>query len=317
MESGSTIKHYKSRDDYMQRRGVDSLKKAVSDGPVKAKSAVSTDKVEISDKAKAKVKEGVDNLKDQVKADGKTLGKAATHLLGDAASAAVKALPSPLSAPLSAKLSLNSASKETAEASKAHAIQDKEGLFINRPAIIFISGLKLGSLSSDSAGLPELAQSIRGGEHFSWQDEDKILEEILKRPDEQPVMLVGHSLGGDAAVNIANKLNTLKGGFRNVDLLVTLDSVGFDNDIIPQNVKKNLNFISDEDYFFNDGPNIARNVKSTEVTNFLRSEQHREIDESDEVHFEIMTNIKSIMADFKQNRKYKKLGDLFKSFASK
>ena len=94
-----------------------------------------------------------------------------------------------------------------------------------------------------------MAENVPHGRHFSWKDEDQVLEEITQTPIQQPIILVGHSLGGDAAVSLANRLNSMEHGFRNVDLLVTLDSVGFDNDLIPPNVKRNLNFIGDEDVF--------------------------------------------------------------------
>ena len=139
-------------------------------------------------------------------------------------------------------------------------------------------------------------------------------EAILKRPKEQPVILVGHSLGGDSVVNLSNRLNTLEGGFRKVSLLATLDSVGFDNDIIPTNVEKNLNFISDDDYFFNDGPNIARNTKKSEVINFLRTDTHREIDNENEVQSEIISHIDEVMGEFKHKRQLNRLKDLYSSF---
>ena len=71
---------------------------------------------------------------------------------------------------------------------------------------------------------------------FSWKDEEIVLEE-MKVPIQQPLVLVGHSLGGDAVVSLADRLNRMEHGFRNIDLLVTLDSVGFDNDLIPPNEK--------------------------------------------------------------------------------
>ncbi len=299
MANASGIKHYGSREDYIKRRGASSAKSLVDSQP----------KSEIAEKLskKAHKVELSDDVKKQIKDDGKTLKKAGSHLVSDAASTLAKALPSPI--PIS--IPTFKGSKSVKDVKSVSDI--KELMPIEKPAVFFVSGLHLGSVSSDDGGLPDMAKAVKDGEHFSWQDEDKVFSEIMRRPSEEPVVLVGHSLGGDAVVNLANRLNTLEGGFRKVNLLVTLDSVGFGNDIIPKNVDKNLNFISDKDYLFNDGPNIARSVKNTEVINHLRSENHTEIDESQDVHFEIMTNITNVLKEHKTQSKFQRLTDLFLS----
>lgn len=305
MESGSTIKHYTSRDDYIQKRGIQTLTGPAKSAASKVNaSSEAAHKVELSEKIENKTKSGLETIKDDVK----EVGKASGHLLADAALSVVKALPKP---PVSGLPGIGARGKKALT-----GIEVKELAPINRPGLFFLSGLELGSISSSDGGLPDLADAVVGGKHYSWKDEDDIFESILRRPKELPIVLVGHSLGGDAVVNLANRLNSLEGGFRRVDLLVTLDSVGFDNDVIPQNVKKNLNFIVDDDFFFNDGPNIARNTKKTVVTNFLRPENHTAIDESSEVHFEIISKIDGIMSQFKLQKKYQKLNALFEDFIS-
>ena len=102
-------------------------------------------------------------------------------------------------------------------------------------------------------------------------------------------------MGGDTIVDVANELNKVEHGFRQIDLLVTLDSIGSDNDIIPQNVRQNLNIISDEDYFFNDGPNIARKKEMTSVVNELRTEDHDELETAPEVQFLVYDKINSTL----------------------
>ena len=299
METASTVKHYKTKDDYLQKRVAKSVL-PVSEEATQLKVPLEAEKVDISNKAK--------DLKKSLKEDGKEIKQASKHLLKDAGISLAKALVSPIPLP-----SLGSTSP--AKVAKPSEIKEKSDIPVNKPGIFLISGLELGAFSSDDHGLPELTEAITGAEHFSWKDVDKVMEAILKRTKDQPIILIGHSLGGDAAVNITNNLNTLKGGFRKVNLLVTLDSVGFGNDIIPQNVGKNLNFISDDDYFFNDGPNIARDSKRTNVENILRNENHTSIDDSADVHFEIMENVNSVMNEFKKNKKFQQLSALYESFS--
>ena len=106
----------------------------------------------------------------------------------------------------------------------------KEGR-LRKPGIFFIHGLNLKGFSGDT-GVETMASHFKDAKVYSWQDEDKIIAEILKRKVGQPIILVGHSLGGDAAVNIGKRINNIEHGFRKIDLMVTMDSVGFDNDQI-------------------------------------------------------------------------------------
>ena len=95
-------------------------------------------------------------------------------------------------------------------------------------------------------------------------------------------------------MEIADELNAMNNGFRRVDLLVTMDSSGFNNDIVPQNVKKNLNIISDSVSPFSDGPNIARNTKYTQVINELRSDN---IFNSKDVQFKLFESLNDVLGD--------------------
>ncbi|MBT7608191.1 MAG: hypothetical protein HN576_00440 [Bacteriovoracaceae bacterium] len=166
---------------------------------------------------------------------------------------------------------------------------------IDKPAIFFIRGFEM--IGNDGGGMKEMSDHISDGKYFSWQDEDKMIEEIMKRPPSQPVILVGHGMGSDTAVQISNTLNSASHSFKRVDLLVTLDSVGFNNDIIPQNVVKNLNYITDGSTFLSDAPNIARKTEETDVINHLSSEDHNDLIGSSDVQFKVFSSIQNAMMD--------------------
>lgn len=169
--------------------------------------------------------------------------------------------------------------------------------------IYAISGFEWGGLSShEDNGLVKLSKYIDQAKDFKWQDENSILNDIQRKSHDVPIILMGHSFGGDTAVAIANALNTPKYHFRKVDLLVTIDSVGFNNDIIPGNVTNNFNYIGDKDLLYNDGPNIARDIKATEVRNELRSELHDELDDTAAIQSDIIKKIDTIMDKFKQQK---------------
>lgn len=167
------------------------------------------------------------------------------------------------------------------------------------PGIYFVSGFDwfgAGSIKGNYDGIQDMADAVDGSKHFAWDETDKIIEDIKKKHPNQPVVLVGHSFGGDGVVEIAQELNTIENGFRKIDLLVTLDSVGMDNDIIPQNVKKNINYIAQGPYnFLNDGPNIARDYNRTDVDNYLRDEEHSELDDSTDIQINVLEAIQRVV----------------------
>lgn len=167
----------------------------------------------------------------------------------------------------------------------------------DRPAIVFISGMKIPLLGS-SDGIQKMAEQIKGSEHYTWDQKSQIMDDILKRPVEQPLILIGHSLGSDTAVKIARELDQMEHKFRPVDLLVTMDSLGFSNDIIPPNVELNLNFIGHKNPLFNDGPNIARDLDRTTVINELTDESHSQIDNSNDIHRKVFEEIERTLSYF-------------------
>lgn len=186
--------------------------------------------------------------------------------------------------------------KDTLE--KVKKVTEKKENVSNKPAVFFIGDMNLfgsvGEFIFDD-GVKLMSESIDKAKYFEWDQKEEMIDQITKRSNDQKVILVGHGLGADTAVEIAQDLNTVDKKFRSIDLLVTLNSQGLDNDFIPQNVVKNLNFITSDNGFFDDGPNIAKNYQRTEVKNFLRNESHNGLDDSTDVQIEIMDAINKLI----------------------
>ena len=190
--------------------------------------------------------------------------------------------------------------KDVGETNKSATIKDLKKMgTIRTPAIFFIEGFHF--LSADGSGIKKMAEVVNGARYYGWDQKADMIKDIAKRHPDASVILVGHGLGGDTAVEVANELNKLDNGFRSVDLLVTIDSVGSDNDIIPQNVKKNLNIFGEKDFFVNDGPNVARNDVKTEVINDLRPEYHDEMDQSEDIQFQVIESIRKALKKHNRN----------------
>ncbi|MBY0516822.1 MAG: lysophospholipase [Bacteriovoracaceae bacterium] len=187
--------------------------------------------------------------------------------------------------------------KEAKEASKD--VEVKSGS-IKKPMIAFITGSQWMFSPSKSegsyAGVGRMAEAVEGARLYGWDQKEEIIDQIKKTHKDQPIIIVGHSLGGDTAKEVADALDSLEHNFRKVDLLVTLDAVGFNNDIVPQNVKEHLNVFGENDWFLNDGPHVARNHDRTGVQNILSPLDHTELDDSKEIQFEIVQAINRALA---------------------
>ncbi len=186
------------------------------------------------------------------------------------------------------------------EAKKVAELKEKKLKHsVDKPGIFFLGGSDLfsvGSVTGSYSGIKDMAEYVEGARYYGWDQKTDILSEIDKRKPEQPIVLVGHSLGGDTIVEIANKLNTLEHGYRKVDLLFTLDSVGMDNDLIPSNVKKNIHYFSNENFLINDGPNWAKNQDKTTVENNLVEVDHTDLDDNHDIQAHILAEIESILS---------------------
>lgn len=210
--------------------------------------------------------------------------------------------PSLPSAPDLPKLPESKPEAEKPELKKPDEIPEikkvKEGT-VKKPAVIFVKGLDIFSSPSTSeggyAGVGKMAEAVEGARIYGWDQHDEIIEQIKKVEAHQPVVLVGHSLGGDTAIEVADKLDSIEHGFRRVDLLVTIDAVGFDHDIIPQNVKKHINVFGENNFFLNDGPHVARRHEMTEVKNILSPLDHTDIDDDKSIQFEVMNAIQDTL----------------------
>lgn len=176
----------------------------------------------------------------------------------------------------------------------------EKGFNPKKPAIIFIKGLDVFSspLTSETgyAGVGRMAEAVEGSRIYGWDQKDQIIEYIKKVDEKQPVILVGHSFGGDTAHEVAEELDSLEHQFRKVDLLITIDSVGADNDIIPQNVNNHLNVFGESNILLNDGPHVARRHEMTNVKNILSPYDHTELDDNKEIQFEVVNLIKDTLA---------------------
>lgn len=181
---------------------------------------------------------------------------------------------------------------------KVQEIQKKKFGDLQEPGVFYISGFDwfgASSVKGNYDGIRDMSEATDGAQHFAWDDKEGIFAEIKKRDPAQPIVIIGHSFGGDTAMEIAGELNSLEHGFRKVDLLITLDSVGMDNDTVPSNVKKNINFIAQDNSWINDTANIAQDYRATEVINFLRPEAHAALDDTLDIQQKIIEEVHKIV----------------------
>ena len=207
-------------------------------------------------------------------------------------------VPSPLSV-LPDLPALKPEIKKPEKAPEVPKPQVKDGT-LKKPVIIFVKGMDVFSSPSNSeggyAGVGRMAEVVEGSRIYGWDQHEDIIKEIKKVEKNQPVILVGHSFGGDTALEVADELDSLEHNFRKVDLLITIDAVGFENDIIPQNVVNHLNVFGESDSFLNDGPHVARRNELTQVKNILSPLDHTELDDAKDLQFEIVNLIQDTLS---------------------
>ncbi len=170
-------------------------------------------------------------------------------------------------------------------------IEVKKENSIEKPAVFFIGGLRAFDFDLIEDGMKSMTDAVKPARLYSWNQKEEMIDEIKTRKENQPVVLVGHGLGADTAVEIAQELNTLDNRFRRVDMLVTLNSIGFNNDFIPENVLANKNYLTADNGWMDDSANIAINYKTTKVENFLRPESHADLDQSSDIQRQIINEI--------------------------
>lgn len=241
-------------------------------------------KNEISTQAKNLNSAATDETKNQSNSSSEVLEKA-----GNVAQAIAKAPVLPIVVPTTNAKKLTEKVSDKKPEPPLH--------FIKKPAVIFIEGFSLFGLSNGD-GIKEMADNFPGAKKFSWEDHDQIVSEIKKHAPNQPVVMVGHSFGGDTALEVASELNSAKNGFRSVDLIVSIDAVGMNKSIVPINVKSNLNFFGEGILpMLHGDPTVARNTKYTEVTNELRTDLHSKMDDNPEVQFQIFEKINQVLGN--------------------
>lgn len=155
--------------------------------------------------------------------------------------------------------------------------------------VVFTSGFGSGSVGGSSnppgiTGVGVLSEQSfindLGYEKlvFSWDDNgiaEKINEFHSSNPDAK-IILIGHSLGGDTSVEIAQEL-----GEKNItiDKLILIDTVGINDDVKPDNVSEALNLWSTSQ----EGINAESHVKGA-INIGIDNTTHTEIDNSEKTH---------------------------------
>jgi len=124
----------------------------------------------------------------------------------------------------------------------------------------------------DQSKMPN--KKLKPTEIYEWDETDEACAYIkgaIETDPCQPVVIIGHSLGGDTAVQVAECLN--KSGIC-VDLLIQIESVGVEDEKKPKNVNKGVNIWSRS----REGINGASWVEGSENI-AIDNSTHTDIDE--------------------------------------
>ncbi|WP_018391014.1 alpha/beta hydrolase [Ancylobacter sp. FA202] len=148
-----------------------------------------------------------------------------------------------------------------------------------------------------SLGLDDLAKQLKAqGYHtelYGWDEAQHVID-LIRRRDQQghegPTILIGHSLGANAVITVAEGLNKRSIA---VDLAVTFDAT--DPDPVPQNVAILINFWADDGFGV---PVTAVRGYTGDLQNIDLSDEpgidHTSIDSMDQFHQTVIARLESI-----------------------
>jgi Thioesterase domain len=145
--------------------------------------------------------------------------------------------------------------------------------------------------------------SARVYSHTHWQAVTRNIADRYARGDRDIVVLIGHSLGADATLQIANALARSNVP---VDLIVTFD--GTHPHQVPGNVRHLVNFFQNNGFGkkISPGPGFAGQLNNVDLTADT-SLSHVTIDKSHRLHAEVIAKITDIVnADVAAARKASK-----------
>ncbi|TCK28266.1 hypothetical protein EV667_2269 [Ancylobacter aquaticus] len=148
-----------------------------------------------------------------------------------------------------------------------------------------------------STGLDALAKQLKAqgyhAELYGWDEAQQVIDLIRRREQqghEGPTILIGHSLGANAVITVAESLNKRSIA---VDLAVTFDAT--DPDPVPQNVAILINFWADDGFGV---PVTAVPGYTGDLQNIDLSDEpgidHTSIDTMDPFHQTVIARLESI-----------------------
>ncbi|NES70143.1 MAG: PEP-CTERM sorting domain-containing protein [Okeania sp. SIO2D1] len=131
---------------------------------------------------------------------------------------------------------------------------------------------------------------------FAWTDANEALDFINGFDDLCCLVVIGHSFGGDTAIDdFASDL--LLPANQMVDLLIQIDSVGIGDEQLPNNVKNGINYYQISEGIFE--PQGAQNVMGSMNINVEqlftgKSITHTSIDDNPHLHKQIIKDIRRV-----------------------
>ncbi|MDE0004868.1 MAG: alpha/beta hydrolase, partial [Rhodospirillaceae bacterium] len=115
---------------------------------------------------------------------------------------------------------------------------------------ILVNGFSAGSGDEGQTGMEQLAATLRSRtvrdpgprlevRVYDWDQRETIRTLIEEIDTQRCLVLIGHSYGGATVIEVAEELNAIP---VSIALLVQIDSVGLNDDELPNNVERGVNY---------------------------------------------------------------------------
>ena len=132
---------------------------------------------------------------------------------------------------------------------------------------------------------------------FGFFEQRAAFDYIRQHNDLSTLVLIGHSLGGDSVIELADTL--LRPAGASVDLAIQIDSVGIGDEVLSQNVARGINYFQRSTGFFEpQGATFVRGSENLNVELLFNDPTitHTSIDNDFRLHDVIVQNIRNALA---------------------
>jgi hypothetical protein len=168
----------------------------------------------------------------------------------------------------------------------------RSGIAASRPHVYLFRGLAdVFSTGMDTLAVELNKQGVyaTSHSHTDWKTIADRAAADYKAKKESPIILIGHSLGADAVMEMADYL-----GDKGVPVALVVPFDGTQSFPVPGNVARVINFTQRDYAYMRPGPGFRGSLKNVDLS-FNHDVGHLNIDKSPELHARVLSEVFAVL----------------------